>query len=123
MFNGHVAPSIGVLLVAIAAAGWGQTPPKDQPAASSLRKLACDDAKRAAELDKAIKAALSADRWDEAIARAEELAALAARALGPTHFETVDTEWRQKALRRVAPMRKDDRALCCKRRWTFASAS
>src|SRR5271166_1712056 len=50
------------------------TPPKEaQPPAPGLRKLSGDDVKRAEELDKAIDAALKADRWDEAIARVEEL--------------------------------------------------
>jgi hypothetical protein len=110
MFNKHVAPSIGVLLVAIAAAGSGQAPPNDQPTASSLRKLTGDDAKRAAELDKAIKAALSADHWDEAIARTRELLDLRTRVQGPKHFETVNAEWRLKTLGRVAHLSKEDRA-------------
>src|SRR5262249_11475948 len=70
------------------------TSPKEaQTSAVSLRKLTGDDAKRAAELDQAIEAALKADRWDEAIARAEELLALRARAQGPKHFETVTAQW------------------------------
>jgi tetratricopeptide (TPR) repeat protein len=68
-----------------------------------------DDARRAEELDKAIDAALKADRWDEAIARAEDLLALRTRGQGPKHFETVSAEWRLKTLRRVAPMPHEDR--------------
>ena len=86
------------------------TPPKEaQPAAPGLRKLSGDDANRAEELNKAIEVALKADRWNEAIARAEELLALRARAQGPKHFETVNAEWSLKALRRVASMPKVDR--------------
>ena len=59
-----------------------------------------DDAKRADDLGKAIAAALTADRWDEAISRADELHALRRR--GPKHFETVSEEWKQKTLRRLA---------------------
>ena len=55
-----------------------------------------DDAKRAEELAKAIEAALKADRWYEAIARAEELFALRTRVQGPKHFETVNAEWRSR---------------------------
>jgi len=80
-----------------------------QPPAPGLRKLTGDDARRAKELEKAIEAALKADRWDEAIARAEELLALRARVQGPKHFETVNEEWRLKTLRRVAPMPQEDR--------------
>ena len=86
------------------------TSPKEaQPPAPGLRKLTGDDAKRAEELDKAIEAALKADRWDEAIAKAEELLALRTRVQGPKHFETVNAEWRLKTLRRVAPMPNEDR--------------
>jgi tetratricopeptide (TPR) repeat protein len=80
-----------------------------QTAAPALRQLTGDDAKRAEELDKAIEAAMKADRWDEAIARSEELLALRAQIHGPKHFETVDEEWRLKALRRVAAMPREDR--------------
>ena len=68
-----------------------------------------DDAKRAEELDKAIKAALKADRCDEAIARAEKLLAFRSRAQGPKHFETVNAQWLLKTLHRVAPMTHEDR--------------
>jgi len=82
------------------------------------RKLTGDNARRADELDKAIEAALKADRWDQAIARAEELLALRARAQGPKHFETVNAEWLLKALRRVAPMAEEDR-VAYKSAWTM----
>ena len=84
------------------AATTAQTPsPKETPPQpQGLRKLTGDDAKRAEELDKAIEAALKADRWDEAIAKAEELLALRARVQGPKHFETVT---RGVATQDVAP--------------------
>jgi len=86
------------------------TSPKEvQPAAPGSRKLTGDDARRAEELDKAVEAALKADRWDEAIARAEEMLTLRTQAQGPKHFEPVDVEWLLKALRRLAPMPHDDR--------------
>jgi CHAT domain-containing protein/tetratricopeptide (TPR) repeat protein len=75
-----------------------------------MLKLTAADAKRAEESDKAGEAALKADRWDDAIARAEELLALRTKALGPKHFETVDAEWRVKTLRLLAPLSKEDRA-------------
>jgi CHAT domain-containing protein/tetratricopeptide (TPR) repeat protein len=74
-----------------------------------LRTLAGDDAQRAAELDRAIAAALKADHWDVAIARAEDLFALRARVQGPLHSKTVDAEWRLDALRQVASRSRDDR--------------
>ena len=86
------------------------TCPQDaQPPEPGLRKVTGDDAKRAEKLDKAIERALTADRWDEAIARAEELLGLRTRIQGPTHFETVDAERRLKTLRTVAPMPRADR--------------
>ena len=96
-------------------AGWhaaAQTPAPKEPQlpAPGSRELTGDDARRAKELDKAIKAALKADRWEEAIARGEELLALRAKVKGPKHFETVSAEWRLEALRRVARKSKEDRA-------------
>ena len=88
-----------------------QTPTSKQAQlpAPALIKLTGADAKRAEELDKAIDAARKVDRWDEAIAKAEELLALRAKVQGPKHFETVNAEWLLKTLRRVAPMPKADR--------------
>ena len=90
----------------------GQTTPLQEarPPAPGLRRLTGDDARRADGLDKAIDAALKADRLDQVIARAEELLAMRTRAQGPNHFETVIEEWRLKTMRRVASMPKEDRA-------------
>src|SRR5262249_2288755 len=66
------------------------SPKESQTPAAGLRKLAGDDARRAAELDQAIAVALTADRWDEAIVKAQELLALRAKIQGPKHFETVN---------------------------------
>ena len=73
------------------------------------RVLTGDDARRAEQLEKAIAADLKADRWDEAIARADNLLALRMTVQGPKDYETVNQEWRLRALRRVAPMPHDDR--------------
>ncbi len=86
-----------------------RSPKEAQPTAPGLHKLTGEDGKRAKQLDELIAEAMKADRWDEAIARAEELLALRTRAQGPKHFETVTAEWRLKALRRVAPMPHQDR--------------
>ena len=80
-----------------------------QSPAPGLRRLAGDYARRAEELDKAIEAALKADRWDEAVAKAEELLALRTRVQGPKHFETVNVDWDLKALHRVGSMPHEDR--------------
>jgi len=85
------------------------SPNQAQLPAPGLRKLTGDDAGRAGELNKAIAAALKADRWDEAIAKAQALFALRTRVQGPEHFETVNAEWRLKTLRRVAPLPREDR--------------
>jgi tetratricopeptide (TPR) repeat protein len=89
----------------------GQTPalPTGKATAPVLIKLTGEDEKRARNLKEQIDKALKADRWDEAIARAEEMLALRARAQGPKHFETVSEDWRLKVLRRVAPMPNEDR--------------
>src|SRR5207237_297539 len=106
MTGQRTMPLLGLLVLFIASVVPGQTPapPAGQPTAPGLRQLSGDDARRAEELDKAIAAALKADRWDEAIARAEERLALRAQVQGPKHFEAVEAEWLLKALRRVAPM-------------------
>ncbi len=112
MFNSLAAQSVGMLVLLISSEVQGQiaTPPASQPTAQGLGKLTGDDAKREQELDKAIAAALEADRWDEAIGRAEELLRLRSNVLGPGHFRSVNAEWLLKALRRVARMPKEDRA-------------
>jgi len=111
VFNKLTLPSLGLLVLLVSSAVPGQTPKPTpgQPAAPGSRELAAADAKRAEELNKATEEALKADRWDEAIGKAEELLALRARAQGPQHFERVDQEWRLKTLRRVAAMPKEDR--------------
>ena len=113
MLGKVMAPFFGSLVLFFSFPVSGQEPaPKPsagQPLVPGLRKLTGDDAKRAEELDKAIEAAVKADRWSEAIARAEELLALRTRVQGPKNFETVDAEWRFKALRRVAAMSNEDR--------------
>jgi tetratricopeptide (TPR) repeat protein len=104
---------VGTVLAILIPAALAQAPkPKEvEPAVKPLgqRVLQGDDLSRAAELDKAVAAVLTAGCWDEAIVRVEELHALLARVQGPKHFETVNTEWRLKALRRVAPMSNEDR--------------
>src|SRR6516225_7718174 len=90
MFKNRSAVLLGWLMVVTASVVRGQTAP---PASRSTVpggsiKLTGADAKRAEELDKAIDAALKADRWDEAIAKAEELLAVRAKAQGPNHYET-----------------------------------
>jgi len=90
----------------------GQTPakpPSGKPTALGLIKLTGEDEKRTKQLDEQIEKAMKTDRWDEAIARAEELLALRTRVQGPKHFETVSTDWHVKALRLVAAMPREDR--------------
>ena len=87
---------LGIEISISPAAAQTATPKEAQPPARGLWKLTGDDVKLAEELTKAIEGATMADRWDKAIARAEELLALRVRAHGPKHFETVNTEWRRK---------------------------
>jgi tetratricopeptide (TPR) repeat protein len=112
MFHKPNALSLGFIVLIFASEGSGQTPapPASQSTAMpGLIKLTGADAKRAEDLDKAVEAALKADRWDDAIVKAKELLALRTRVQGPKHFEAVDAEWLLKTLRRVAPMPKEDR--------------
>ncbi|MGZ3393127.1 MAG: tetratricopeptide repeat protein [Isosphaeraceae bacterium] len=100
---------LGIAIPGLPTTAQSTSPNKAQPPAPGLQKLTSDDARRAEELDKAIAAALKADRWDEAIATSQELLGLRTRVQGPKHFETVNAEWRLKALHRVAPMPHEDR--------------
>jgi tetratricopeptide (TPR) repeat protein len=106
-----IAPCLGLLVLVMASASPAKSPaPASDPTPPPrLRELTGEDAQRAEALDKAIEAALKADHWDEAIARAEELLALRSRVQGSKHFETVDAERDLKTLRRVAPMPKEER--------------
>ncbi|MGO9468107.1 MAG: tetratricopeptide repeat protein [Isosphaeraceae bacterium] len=111
MVNNFRASLLTLLLLSVTTSASGQAPgsPKGQPTAPGLIKLTGEDDKRAKQLDDQIDKALKADRWDEAIGKAEELLALRTRVQGPKHFETVNTEWRLKALRSVALMPNNDR--------------
>ncbi len=102
MVNTLRALLLTVVVFLIASSASGQTPgsPEDKPNASGLIKLTGDNEKRAKELDKQINKALKDDRWDEAIARTEDLLALRVKAQGPKHFETVTAEWK---LEDIAP--------------------
>ncbi len=100
---------LGIEITGLPSAAQTTTPKEAQIPAPGSRNLTGQDEKRAKQLDQQIDNAVKADRWDEAIARAEELLALRTRIQGPKHFETLNAEWRLKALRRVAPMPQDDR--------------
>jgi tetratricopeptide (TPR) repeat protein len=98
-----------VFLIGSSVSAQAFKPPSDKPIAPGLIKLTGEDEKRAKQLDEQIGNAVKADRWDEAISRAEDLLALRTKVQGAKHFETVDTHWRFKTLRRVAPMPREDR--------------
>ena len=112
MFRILMATWFGSLILVINFPVSGQVPaPKPsagQTAEPGLQKLSGGDEKREKELDEQIETALKADRWDEAIAKADELLALRTRVQGPKHFETVDAEWRLKTFRRLAAMPRED---------------
>ena len=104
-----VGPVLAILIPSVLARAPKPGEAEPAPKPPWQRLLQGDDAKRAKDLDKAIEAALKADQWDKAIARAEELVALRSRVQGPKHDETATDEWRLKALRRVASMSREDR--------------
>jgi tetratricopeptide (TPR) repeat protein len=109
VFRLWLVMGFGLIIPILPVAAQAPPPKETQTPASVLRKLTGDDVKRAEDLDKAIQAAEAAGRWDEAIARAEELLALRTQVQGPKYFETVNMQWRLKALRRVARMPDEDR--------------
>jgi tetratricopeptide (TPR) repeat protein/CHAT domain-containing protein len=114
MFRKHVVLLLGslVFFVPLSVSGQAPTakPAADQPPAPGLRKLNDADKKRTEVLYEQIDKAVRGDRWDEAIARAEEALALRTRVQGAKHFDTVIDEWWVKALRRVAAMPRESRA-------------
>jgi len=114
--NAHPVVLRAGLLIGFASAMAGMptaaqtTPPKEaQTPAPGLRKLTGEDEQQAKQLAEQIDKAVKADRWDDAIARAEELLTLRARTRGPKHFETVTEDWRVRTLRRVARLSHEDR--------------
>ncbi|MGO9467966.1 MAG: tetratricopeptide repeat protein [Isosphaeraceae bacterium] len=100
---------LGLAMPRMSKAAQNTSPKEAQTPSPGLRKLTGDDEKRAEQLNEQIDKAMKADRWDEAITRAEEVLALRTRVQGPKHFETASAEWRLKALRQVAPMPIEDR--------------
>ncbi|MGO9470698.1 MAG: tetratricopeptide repeat protein [Isosphaeraceae bacterium] len=109
MFRLGLLIGFGVTMLGVPNAAQTTSPKKTQPSPPGLRKLTGDDEKRAKHLDEQIDKATKADRWDEAIARAEELLDLRMKAQGPKHFETIDADWQLKTLRHVAQMAADER--------------
>jgi hypothetical protein len=107
-------PLVGLLVLLIGSPAPGQAPaPSSGPPPApppGLRQLTGDDEKRAKQLDEQIDQATKEDRWDEALAKAEELLALRTRVQGARHFEAVDAAWQTRTLRRVAAWPKDQRA-------------
>src|SRR5262245_47893239 len=110
--SGRRAVPIGFFLLILTPAVRGQTlaPSSNPPGAPEMRRLTGADEERAKRLDEQIDLAMKDDRWDEAIARAEELRALRARVQGSGHFEAVDARWRVEAVRRVAALPAGERA-------------
>ena len=106
---GASALILSVFLTSQSVPGQTPAPPTGNPTAPGLIKLTGDDEKRAKQLDEQIEMAMKADRWEEAIARAEELLKLRTRIQGAKHFETVEMEMNVKTMRRVASMSLEDR--------------
>ncbi len=62
---------LGIQIPGLPTTAQTTSPKPEQSTAPGLRKLTGDDEKRAKQLDEQIDKSLKADRWDEAIARAE----------------------------------------------------
>src|SRR5262249_25890402 len=90
--SGWRAVPIGFFLLCLTSGVLGQAPapPSGPPGAPGVRMLTGADEERAKRLDEQIKKAMNEDRWEEAIARAEELLALRSRVQGAGQFEAVD---------------------------------
>ena len=103
MFHKLRVLSLGlyVLFSASAAPGQPAAPAAGQPVAAGLRTLSGDDAQRAAELEKAIAAAIEADRWPDAIDADSGAARPASAGSGP---EALRDGERPLATRDVSPL-------------------
>jgi tetratricopeptide (TPR) repeat protein len=112
MVNKSRASMLMLLVFLIGSSAWGQASRQrtDNPIAPGLIELTGEDKKRAKQLCEEMEKAVNADRWDEAIAKAEELLALRTRAQGPKHYETVDAVRQVKNIRQMAALPKDDRS-------------
>jgi tetratricopeptide (TPR) repeat protein len=73
------------------------------------RLLQGKDAERAAALEKRIAEAAAADQYAEAIARAEELAALRKNKQGTDHYEFLDAEYQVHTLQKIASLPPEER--------------
>ncbi len=87
-----------------------QVPPEKAGGPASKAPGQCvllgDDAKQAVELEKAVAAALKANHWEEAVASEARLHDLRSRVQGEKHFQTLDEQWRLRALRTLPKCRK-----------------
>lgn len=73
------------------------------------RLLQGDDAKKAAEFQKAIEEAEQEDRYKDAITLSQELIVLRTKLQGDDHWETVDERWAIAVRRRVGDFSVQDR--------------
>jgi tetratricopeptide (TPR) repeat protein len=74
------------------------------------RLLQGDDARKARTLDERLQELQEAGKFEEALAVAEELAALRVRVQGADHWQAVDARYTTEALRKAIRAGKDDRA-------------
>src|SRR5262245_17762842 len=94
---------LGLFLVVVAHAA--------EPKPPWQRLLTGDDAKKAAGLQQRIEELEAADQYAEAIERSEELLALRTKVQGADHWETIDQKWDLMALKKVAALPAEKRAV------------
>jgi tetratricopeptide (TPR) repeat protein len=98
---------LGLSLAAVVRAD--DSKPKADAKPQWQRLLTGDDARKAADLDKRIYPLMSADRYADAIATAEELVALRTKLQGADHWQTVNRKWWLAMLKKVAALPEDKR--------------
>ena len=84
-------------------------PSTDRPTAPVLHKLTGEDARSKASLDKDIAAALNADRWEEAVALADQRFTLLTRVRGPNALRNGELRHGRSRPRRFVSATKEDR--------------
>src|SRR5215471_2580435 len=92
------------LVAVLVGTAWADDPPPEKGKPPCERMLQGDDAKTAAALQDKIAALEQADKYDEAVQVAEELAALRARVQGADHWQVRDARIEVSTLRTIGAL-------------------
>src|SRR5262245_41971538 len=97
------------LAAVLAGTAWADDPPTQKSKPPHERMLRGEDEKTAAALQNKISALAGADKYDEAVQAAEELAALRARVQGADHWQVRDARLQVSILRTIGALTPAER--------------